>query len=72
MKDKRVPFTNNQAERDIRMVKVHQKISDQFKLMRGAKYFCCIKAYLMTLRKRGHASLDKLLAIFDSEYMDTS
>ena len=71
MKDKDVPFTNNQAERDIRMVKVHQKISGQFKSMRGAKYFCRIRGYLMTLRKRGYAPLDKLMAIFDSEYIST-
>ena len=71
MKDKEVPFTNNQAERDIRMVKVHQKISGQFKSMKGAKYFCRIRGYLMTLRKRGYAPLDKLMAIFDSEYIST-
>ena len=72
IKDKNVPFTNNQAERDIRMVKVQQKISGQFKTMKGAKYFCRIRGYLMTLRKRGHAPLDKLLAIFDSEYTSIS
>ena len=64
MKDKEVPFTNNQAERDIRMVKVHQKISGQFKTMRGAKHFCRIRGYLMTLRKRGYAPLDKLQELF--------
>lgn len=70
MKDKDVPFTNNQAERDIRMVKVHQKISGQFKSMNGARYFCRIRGYLMTLRKRGHAPLDKLQVIFDPEYAE--
>ena len=67
MKKREVPFTNNQAERDIHLVKVHQKISGQFKSMNGAKHFCRIKGYLMTMRKRGYAPLDKLQNLFDSE-----
>jgi transposase len=65
MKDKDVPFTNNQAERDIRMVKVHQKISSQFKTMERAKYFCRIRSYLMTSKKQGHSPLDQLNYVFD-------
>jgi transposase len=64
MTDKKVPFTNNQAERDIRMIKVHQKISGQFKYMNGAKYFCRIRSYLMASRNNGTSPFDRLCALF--------
>lgn len=64
MKLKEVPFTNNLAERDIRMMKVHQKISGQFKSMSGARHFSRIRSYLMTNKKRGHSPFDKLTETF--------
>ena len=65
MYDVRVPFTNNQAERDLRMMKVQQKISGTFRSADGATAFCRTRTYISTVRKHRLNVIDALRSVFD-------
>jgi transposase len=58
--DFQVPFDNNLVERDIRMIKIQQKISGSWRTTTGADHFLALRAYISTTRKQGRDTLDAL------------
>ena len=63
--DLRVPFTNNEAERDLRMGKVRIKVSGCFRTLAGAENFCTLRTVIETARKQGWAIIETLLKTAD-------
>jgi transposase len=62
--DLRVPFDNDQAERDLRMVTLQQTISGCWRTLAGAPAFLTVRSYLSSARKHGMNSLAVLRQLF--------
>ncbi len=64
-----VPFTNHQAERDLRMVKMKSKVTGTFRSEQGAKDFLTIKSFLSTAAKAGSTAFQALLSLFQGQFI---
>jgi len=64
MHDFAVPFDNNQSERDLRMLKVKQKISGCFRTGVGAEEWCRLRSYVATMKKQGRNVMETIKSVF--------
>ncbi len=65
--DWRIPPDNNGSERDIRMIKLRQKVSGCLRTLTGAKQFCAIRSYLSAAAKHGHNLFDTLVMLAEGQ-----
>jgi len=65
--DWRIPADNNGSERDIRMIKLRQKVSGCLRTLTGAQQFCAIRSYLSTAAKHGHTFFDTLVRLAEGQ-----
>jgi transposase len=72
MDDAEVPFHNNLAERDIRMSKVHQKVSGGFRSNQGAAAFYCIRSYIASAVKQGLSAFKAIKAAISGKPLFTA
>ncbi len=63
-----LPFTNNQAERDIRAVKTKQKVSACFRTVAGANHYARIQGFISTIRKQNQNPFQNLKSVFEKQF----